>query len=179
MKGVYKHFPSVTELLSLKTNILLMDRYVQHLNTVEQNFAQRFQDFHKMEAELQLFRDPFAAVLENYEHPDLQLELIDVKNNSFLKAKFKEVSLLEFYSFVNCATHPLLFQRSANIASLFGSTYLCEQAFSVMACIKSKHRSRLTDEHVDASVRLEASSLVPDFQHVTAGKRGQISSKAP
>ena len=180
MKGVSKHFPSITELLSLNTNISSMDCYVQHLNTVEQNFAERFQDFKifKMEADFQLFRDPFAAVVENYEDPDLQLELIDVKNNSFLKAKFKEVSLVEFYSFVNCATYPLLFQRSANIASLFGSTYLCEQTFSVMTCTKSKHRSRLTDEHLDASVRLAVSSTVPDFQFAVAGKRCQFSGKA-
>jgi hypothetical protein len=174
-KGIYRHFPAITELKSQNVNSPTMDQYVQHLTTVEDNFDQRFKDFQHKEADLHLFRNPFAAAVENYDEPDLQLELIDLQNNSFLKAKFKEVPLEEFYSFMNSATYPLLWQRSANIAALFGSTYLCEQAFSIMACTKSKHRSRLTDEHLDAAVRLAVSSTVPDFNHVTSSKRCQSS----
>jgi 17beta-estradiol 17-dehydrogenase/3beta-hydroxysteroid 3-dehydrogenase/mitotic-spindle organizing protein 1 len=46
---------------------------------------------------------------------------------------------------------------------LFGSTYICEQTFSVMKFTKSRYRSSLTDEHLLAVVRISTSDIQPDF----------------
>ncbi|XP_070402531.1 general transcription factor II-I repeat domain-containing protein 2-like [Nothobranchius furzeri] len=48
------------------------------------------------------------------------------------------------------------------VACMFGSTYLCESAFSDMNFIKSKHRTRLTDAHLHDSVRV-AVSVTPQI----------------
>ena len=45
--------------------------------------------------------------------------------------------------------------------SLFGSTYICEQLFTKMKYTKSKTRSRLTDCHLENSLRVAASSIAP------------------
>ena len=46
---------------------------------------------------------------------------------------------------------------------LFGSTYVGEQAFSVMKSNKSRHRSSLTDSHLSAILRIATSETIPDF----------------
>ena len=47
--------------------------------------------------------------------------------------------------------------------SLFGITYTCEQTFTLLKHTKSKVRSRLTDEHVAASLMLSTIELKPDL----------------
>ena len=36
-----------------------------------------------------------------------------------------------------------------SLTALFGSTYLCESAFSHVTIIKSKYRSTITDDHLE------------------------------
>ena len=43
------------------------------------------------------------------------------------------------------------------VIAMFGSTYVCEQFFSSMKIKKSVLRSRLTDEHLQATLRLVSS----------------------
>ena len=44
------------------------------------------------------------------------------------------------------------------VLSIFGSTYLCEQSFSVMNYLKNEQRSRLTDESLQSQMKLKVSS---------------------
>uniref|UniRef100_A0A0E9UX64 HAT C-terminal dimerisation domain-containing protein n=5 Tax=Euteleostomi TaxID=117571 RepID=A0A0E9UX64_ANGAN len=46
---------------------------------------------------------------------------------------------------------------------LFGSTYVCEQTFSVMKINKAHHRSKLTDQHLRSVLRIATTKLTPDF----------------
>ena len=46
---------------------------------------------------------------------------------------------------------------------LFGSTYICEQTFSVMKFNKSRNRSSLTDDHLSAVLRISTSDIETDF----------------
>jgi len=46
---------------------------------------------------------------------------------------------------------------------IFGSTYLCEQFFSKMNIIKSRYKSRLTDENLNMHSRVATSSVRPDI----------------
>ena len=46
---------------------------------------------------------------------------------------------------------------------LFGSTYICEQTFSIMKFTKSRYRSSLTDDHLSAVLRISTSDIQPDF----------------
>ncbi|KAF0759342.1 general transcription factor II-I repeat domain-containing protein 2A-like, partial [Aphis craccivora] len=45
--------------------------------------------------------------------------------------------------------------------TIFRSTYICEQTFSLMKYRKSKYASRLTDGHLNAILRISTSKIKP------------------
>jgi len=61
------------------------------------------------------------------------------------------------------------------VASLFGSTYLCESAFSDMNFIKNKHSTRLTDAHLKDSLTVAVSSYTPDYNTLVNSMQCQSS----
>ena len=60
------------------------------------------------------------------------------------------------------------------VLSSFGSTYLCEQVFSSMNFIKSKHRSRLTDESLQSCLKIKVTTLMSRRSAVTFRNRNRI-----
>jgi hypothetical protein len=55
------------------------------------------------------------------------------------------------------------------LTAFFGSTYLCKADFSQMKIIKSRHRSRLTDEHLKYCLHLCLSNFEPSFSKLSQG----------
>jgi len=51
------------------------------------------------------------------------------------------------------AQHPNIASVTKTLLTIFGSTYICESAFSTLTFIKSKHRSTLTDSHTTNLLR--------------------------
>lgn len=59
---------------------------------------------------------------------------------------------------------------------MFGTTYLCEQVFSVMSRNKTKLRSRLTHKHLNHILKLAATQdVTPDIDALVKAKRCQVS----
>lgn len=57
------------------------------------------------------------------------------------------------------------------VLSMFGSTYLCEQIFSNMNYIKSKYRTRLTDESLQSCVKIKVTNYMPDVEKLSSDVR--------
>ena len=55
---------------------------------------------------------------------------------------------------------------AAKFLTLFGSTYICEQAFSCLNINKSKNRSLLTDTNLRDVMRISTSKLAPNLQKI-------------
>ena len=72
----------------------------------------------------------------------------------------------EFYGSLSAAAFPHLKNFAAKLLSLFGSTYICEQAFSCLKINKSKNRSMVTDCNLNAVMRITTSKLVPQFKNI-------------
>ena len=51
------------------------------------------------------------------------------------------------------AHHPNIALVAKTLLTIFGSTYICESAFSTLTFIKSKHRSTLSDSHTTNLLR--------------------------
>uniref|UniRef100_A0A8C8R4R6 Uncharacterized protein n=1 Tax=Pelusios castaneus TaxID=367368 RepID=A0A8C8R4R6_9SAUR len=145
-KKNFSHFPT---LATQKEAIQNVNKYSKSLNDLHEEFCRRFSDFEKIEKSLQLVA--------------LQLELIDLQSDAILKENFHSLALKEFYSSLNEATFPNLRGMAQKMLAFFGSTYVCEQTFSVMNINKSRHRSQLTDQHLRSILRIATTKLTPDF----------------
>lgn len=71
--------------------------------------------------------------------------------------------------------YPNLRRCAFNLTALFGSTCLCEAAFSHMKIIKSKYWSTMTDDHLVACLRLATSSYCPDYEKLASSSQCQRS----
>ena len=58
--------------------------------------------------------------------------------------------------------YPCLHCHAVKMASLLGSSYLCEQLFSRMKYTKSSARSALTDEHLQAVLRIATTHVASE-----------------
>jgi len=69
------------------------------------------------------------------------LELIDLLANDLSKEKHKEGTRFKFFCFLPDVEIPNLNKFAAGMASLFETTYVCEQASPKMTFVKSTHRA--------------------------------------
>lgn len=160
---VFAHFPT---LATLKEAPQHAEKYSALLNDLHKDFCRRFSDFEKCEKSLQLVSCPMSF---DYEAAplELQLELIDLQSESVLKEKFNSVKLDKFYASLNETKFSNIRQLAQKMLVLFGSTYVCEQTFSVMKINKTRHRAQLTDEHLRAVLQISTTEMEPDFDALT------------
>lgn len=65
-------------------------------------------------------------------------------------------------------------KRVTSLTALFGSTYLCESAFSHMKIIKSKFRSTMTDHNFEVCLRLDSADMHPWLIPVSASHQSKV-----
>jgi len=173
------HFPTCKALVDAGTPFS-GQKYVDAILKLQEEFDHRFADFKTHRATFQIFADPFSFDVQDAP-PVLQMELIDLQCNSELKAKFREMNgkadkLGQFLRELT-SSFPELSRMFKRTMCLFGSTYLCKKLFSTLNFNKSKYRSRLTDDHLQAILRVStASSLKPKVAQLCMRKRCQVSS---
>ena len=142
----------------------LAEKYSKQLFDLKQEFERRFSDFKIMERVFSTVASPFSADVETA--PDsLQLELIDWQADSELQMMFKHSDLLvDFYKLLPAENFIHLRNFAARILCVFGSTYICEQAFSCLNQNKSKNRSVLSNANVQAIMRVLTTNIIPDLK---------------
>ncbi|XP_060845681.1 general transcription factor II-I repeat domain-containing protein 2A-like [Rhopalosiphum padi] len=138
-------------------------KFVEAISILQQEFNNRFQDFKRHSQYFQLLANPFNIDVEDIP-VELQMEIIDLQPQDILKDSFKASPLLFF------AELPASFSKIKNIAakyfSMFGSNYVCEQAFSHMKKIKNPYRSRLTDDHLHHVLRASTSNFNVEIENI-------------
>nr|KAF6387667.1 hypothetical protein mMyoMyo1_008130 [Myotis myotis] len=156
---VFTHFAT---LVTQKETIQNVKKYSKSLDDLHAEFCRRFSDVEKIDQSLQLVACPLSQNPETVPE-EVQLELINLQSDFVLKEKFSSLELRDFYASLNEATFPNIRRMAQKILVLFGSTYVCEQTFSVMNINKAPHRSSLTDEHLRSILRIATTKLTPDF----------------
>ena len=86
----------------------------------------------------------------------LQDELIE------LQAENYELLNTDFIRFWHSIQKPTIKLFVTRILSLFSSTYVCEASLSAFNNIKSKRRSKLTDDYLRSALICAVSNLEPD-----------------
>uniref|UniRef100_A0A673CGC6 HAT C-terminal dimerisation domain-containing protein n=1 Tax=Sphaeramia orbicularis TaxID=375764 RepID=A0A673CGC6_9TELE len=72
-------------------------------------------------------------------------------------------------------TYHTLQRVSIAVLTMFGSTYACEQSFSHLNNIKTNLRSRLTDESLNACMKLNLTTYQPDYKAISKTMQHQKS----
>ena len=162
------HFPSFNEFcaVSAKVNLEFSKKPISDL---KQNFSEKFSDLDKIEDDVLLFQTPFSCNPSNMPS-ELQLELTDLQANGLLKEKHREGKLLEFYRCLPNDEFLKLKKFAFGMASMFETTYVCEQTFSKMKNVKSKHQMRLTDEHLKAVLLVQCTNTKPNIEDTVKNK---------
>uniref|UniRef100_A0A3B1IVA2 SPIN-DOC-like zinc-finger domain-containing protein n=1 Tax=Astyanax mexicanus TaxID=7994 RepID=A0A3B1IVA2_ASTMX len=122
------------------------------LSRLKTEFDRRFSDFRGQQSGFAIFANPFTTDVLHFPRSAIQ------------------------GTFTGCCPPGLMphaFRlHAARVLSMFGSTYLCEQMFSIMNLNKNKHRSRLTDDNLHAVLRMaSAQDLKPDIDTLVMGKQ--------
>ena len=107
-------------------------------------------------SQFHLFLIPFAVDIDKVSE-DMQMELVEPQSDTVFKQKNMDIGVPEFYKFLSRDKFPKLLSEFTKIMTMFGSTYLCEQFFSSMKINKTVLRSKLTDDHLAATLRLASS----------------------
>ena len=94
-----------------------------------------------------------------------------------MEHNFKKGSLVDFYQSLGLGMrYPVFKMFASKILCMFGTTYLCEQAFSVMNINKTKLRSKMTHRHLNDFMKVQtAQNLFPDVEKLVKAKRCQVS----
>lgn len=102
-----------------------------------------------------MFATPFTV--QPSDVPDnLQMEIIELQKNNKLKAKYNNLSLLDFYKlYIHAEDFPILRRHALKLASLSGTMYRCEQFFSKL----TRFRLKLTDPNLENQLQVASSSL--------------------
>ncbi|KAK1876022.1 General transcription factor II-I repeat domain containing protein 2A [Dissostichus eleginoides] len=168
------HFPSCEEMRKDAPECeKTLPKYRADIETLQQQFKKRFQDFHTMQPRIELFTNPLsAAIIE--QPPELQLEMCELQSDPFL-AKRQERGI-SFWRLLPESRFPLLRDFALSMASMFGSTYICESNFSMMKHIKSRERNRLTDETLFHLMQIGCTNVDIDIQSIVQQQeRPQVS----
>jgi hypothetical protein len=104
----------------------------------------------------ELSTNPFVISIANFDYypTEIQTEILDLHNHSALHSKYREVisaptsQKLSFWKFLPSSDFPNLRNLALQYSCKFGSTYILEQAFSVINIIKIKFQSKLSDDHL-------------------------------
>ena len=156
-----KNFVNFPSLQSLQ--VQNSQKYAKVITELRNDFDHRFADFKKSAMHFNVFSCPFSVKIEEVPE-NLQMECIDLQCLSDLREKFKDFPLLEFYEkYVSKEKYQRIHRLAVFVTSLFGSTYLCEQVFSRMNHVKSPVRSLLSDSHMENSLRIATSSILPNI----------------
>uniref|UniRef100_A0A8C2CWB9 HAT C-terminal dimerisation domain-containing protein n=1 Tax=Cyprinus carpio TaxID=7962 RepID=A0A8C2CWB9_CYPCA len=169
-EGNFTHFPvrlsQVTEPASFSPSI-----YCAYLRAQKDYFSSPFTDIKYLKPVLAFTGNPFAF-------PGMRDDGKWSRNQSSLifRGRFPLVVVRRRqYGNLLCNTYPALIHCAVKILTCFGSTYLCESAFSAMGIIKSKKRSLLTDRHLTDCLRAATSEQQPDLKLLVKRMQTQIS----
>jgi hypothetical protein len=167
-KNDLTHFPRLNSLRPV--NVEKLKFFSESLLALHSEFEARFADFKKIQPCLDIFSMPFNICPENVPS-NLQLELIDLQCNNSLKQLFLNTDKLSFYKSLPKDEFPNLINHAQKIMAMFASSYLCEQAFSIMKCRKNSIRNRLSDESLFYLLKVASSQLEPDFEEIISSQK--------
>ena len=144
------HFSKLTS-VSKYLDVTDFEEYAKILSDLRSEFDVRFQDLENLESTFQLLATYFSVDIESVSK-EFQVELMDLQYDREMKDAYQNKRRLEdFYLMFSQSRFPRLHRQAAHILSIFGSTYMYEQLFSLMKHCKPSYRSQVSDNNLKCS----------------------------
>ncbi|XP_076045277.1 zinc finger BED domain-containing protein 5-like [Oratosquilla oratoria] len=122
----------------------LKEQIITHLSDLKSEFVRYFPDIDDKREAWKFIRNPFQCEVADVAE-QVQEEFLELKFDSTAKEDFKDMDLETFWvKYLH--VYPLTSHQALRILTMFGSTYMCETAFSTLVSIKTKYRNRLNVE---------------------------------
>lgn len=141
------------------------DEYLQFFDNVSVQFENRFKDFDQIRHLSDIFYYPMKCKIEQ-QPVHLQLELINLQSD--ISLSHFETFDINFWKNVSETLYPNIRECMLRLHCMFGSTYACEQNFSLMKIIKNKYWGNLTEVHLEGLLRIGTSKTDIDFDSLIA-----------
>ena len=171
---VEEHFPQLAKVLKEHAPPNeSFEEFISVLDSLIQNYNDRFKDFEKHENTLKLAFMPHLVDIPSAP-ANLQMELIELSEDNIMKSLFNSKNdPLKIWK--NTTDYPRLRHHAHKVLSCFSTTYCCESAFSYMTQIKTKLRTQLSDAHLEDQLRLRTTMLEPNIELLVKNKQYQKS----
>lgn len=158
----------------LDISLFPQDFAIKVITSLRAHFASRFSDFRGHALDFRIYQNPFAVDADKAPSV-LQLELLELQSDDTIRDSYQQLDLIDFYRQLSREQFPNLRALSLKLTAMFGSTYVCEKTFSQMMYVKSRQRSRLTDEHLHDILRCGVTSLKPEMDKLSDSHQPQPS----
>ncbi|XP_064120657.1 zinc finger BED domain-containing protein 5-like [Macrobrachium nipponense] len=119
----------------------LKQQIITHLSDLKAEFIRYFPDIDDKREAWKYVRNPFQCEVADIAD-EVQEEILELKFNSTAKEDFKDMDLEAFWVKYLPVYH-LISHQALRILTKFGSTYLCESAFSTLVAIKTKYLTKM------------------------------------
>lgn len=157
----FENFPNLHQ----RSELLSDDQRAKYQNVIHRlidDFSKRFADFKQLDADFVALSNLFTV--DAYQlRPELQLELIELQACDNIQEQFESQTLPNFFNLLDKNRFRNLKNWAQRLMVMFGSTYRCESAFSLLKYNKSKQRSQITDKNIANILKISTSNEVPDF----------------
>ncbi|XP_050819799.1 general transcription factor II-I repeat domain-containing protein 2A-like isoform X2 [Gopherus flavomarginatus] len=171
-KGEMYHFLTCAQRIPQHKLAELGEKYAKHINLLIEEFDRRLTLSKEEDVQLKLIEDLFSVDPEDMPL-DLQLEVTELHCSAVYRNKHRASSLWDFYKNLDNEKYKNLIEVALKMFSIFGSTYICEQTFSIMN--KIKQHSSLIDDHLEDIMKISTSDVTPKYNKLVAEKRCTIS----
>ena len=178
-----EYFPTLKE-YNPEADVSEYVDFVEHLMT---EFDTRFSAFDECDNLLLLVKNPYAVEVSGpwvdqaqSFYPEvvpavLKTDLINLQSDDELKHLHKTESAEDFWIRCVPSTCSNLKSVSIRVLGIFGTTYICESAFSNMNYIKNRYRSKLTNSHLNDIMRIALTTYTPNFPSIARSTRCHFS----
>ena len=151
-----------------------MKAFAQNLHHVYEEMENRFSEFTDLSVSEKLLRNLFDIETNDFRQKEDKEELnfnwnyCDFNVARICGAKPPKgmnysTSLLQFWQELYHEQFPYLKKEANRIISMFSTTYMCEQPFSVMKQIKSASRNRFLNPSLKNLLVATTTNFLPDF----------------
>ncbi|XP_075443375.1 general transcription factor II-I repeat domain-containing protein 2-like [Ascaphus truei] len=170
LKGAMCHFPTCAQHIPQHKHTELGEKYAMQIGGLIEEFDRRLTFSNEEDIQLRMIEDPFSVDPAELLF-QLQLNIIDLQCSTEYRNKHRESSLQEFYRSIDREKYPNLIDSAMKTFSIFGSTYICEQTFSMMNLNKNKQRSCLTNDNLEDILKTSTTNMTPEYNKLVAIKR--------